>query len=208
MALNMEDVRYVPPGVELNRAEDYLVDAGDLLFTRYSGNPDYVGACAMVPDHATHVLHPDKLIRVKVDRSIVEPGFIEMAAVVGITRQAIRSRVKTTAGQTGISGSDLRSVPFPVPPIDIQRRIIEEVDGVLAWLQRTEDYVSASERRSSALRSSVLAAAFSGKLVPQHSDDEPASVLLERIAAERASSNTNGFGRSRRLRALREEVTA
>ena len=40
--------------------------------------------------------------------------------------------------------------------------------------------------RAASLRRSILAAAFSGQLVPQDPDDEPASVLLERIRAERA----------------------
>ena len=134
MALDINDIRYVPAHAKLKNPEDYLVEPGDLLFTRYSGNPEYVGACAMVPTHATPMLHPDKLIRVRVNREIVEPRFLEMAASTGVTRQDIRSRVKTTAGQTGISGSDLKSVPFPVPPIETQRQIIEHVDRMLDWL--------------------------------------------------------------------------
>jgi type I restriction enzyme S subunit len=56
-----------------------------------------------------------------------------------------------------------------------------------------------AERRSTSLRSSVLAAAFSGKLVPQDPSDEPASVLLERIAAERVAA-ANGHRPARRPR--------
>jgi type I restriction enzyme S subunit len=42
-------------------------------------------------------------------------------------------------------------------------------------------------RRADALRQSILKAAFAGKLVPQDENDEPASVLLERIRAEHAA---------------------
>jgi type I restriction enzyme, S subunit len=208
MILNVEDVRYVPTEIKLNNVESYIIEPGDLLFTRYSGNPEYVGACAMVPDLIKPVLHPDKLIRVKMNRAIAEPRFMEIAASVGVTRQAIRSRVKTTAGQTGISGSDLKAVPFPVPPMEIQHRIIDEVNRVLVGIQRTDDTVGFAERRSSGLRSSILAAGFSGKLVPQGLNDEPASALLERIAAKRTASNGHRTTRARKRRAPEQEATA
>jgi type I restriction enzyme S subunit len=52
--------------------------------------------------------------------------------------------------------------------------------------------------RSSALRQSVLRSAFSGELVPQDPADEPAPALLERIAAERATSSAEAPKRGRR----------
>ena len=48
--------------------------------------------------------------------------------------------------------------------------------------------MDAALARSAGLRRSVLKAAFEGRLVPQDPSDEPASVLLERIAAERAAA--------------------
>ncbi len=167
MALNTEDVRYVPDGASIKNISDYFVDPGDLLFTRYSGSPELVGACAVVPDHTSKLLHPDKLIRVKVNHAIMEPRFMELAAAVGMTRQEIRNRVKTTAGQTGISGSDLKAVPFPVPPVNVQRQIVEKAEGELAWIRKVEESVMSAEKRSSQLRSSILSAAFSGKLTSE-----------------------------------------
>lgn len=51
---------------------------------------------------------------------------------------------------------------------------------------------------SGALRRSVLKAAFEGRLVPQDLSDEPASVVLERIRAERAASDGSAVGRGRK----------
>jgi type I restriction enzyme S subunit len=184
MALDITDVRYVPNPDQLKRADDFLLEVGDLLFTRYSGNPEYVGACAIVPPAPQRLLYPDKLIRVQVNQRLADPRFVAMAASAGHTRREIRARVKTTAGQTGISGSDLRTVPFPLPPLEVQRRIIEEVDKSLTSISALEDDVLSGFKRASSLRSSLLGAAFSGKLVPQDLSDEPASVLLERIATE------------------------
>ncbi len=187
LSLDISDVRYVPHPDKLDRADDFTLTDGDLLFTRYSGNPEYVGACAMVPPGAPSLLYPDKLIRVQVDRSRALPRFIEIAASAGRSREEIRRRVKTTAGQTGISGGDLRTVPFPVPPLDTQEVIITEVDRLLSCITTLDGEIHLDLHRSSVLRSSILAAAFSGKLVSQDPTDEPASVLLEHIAAERAA---------------------
>lgn len=195
MALNTTDVRYVPASAKID-ASSFILEGGDLLFTRYSGNPEYVGACASVPPLNTELLYPDKLIRVQVDRAVIEPRFVEIAASAGQTRRTIRSRVKTTAGQTGISGRDLKSVPFPVPPLNTQRRIIRAVESAMTRIGRLEEELTLGMKRSTSLRSTILAAAFSGKLVSQDPTDEPASALLERIAAERASSNDNKSARA------------
>jgi type I restriction enzyme S subunit len=53
-----------------------------------------------------------------------------------------------------------------------------------------------------------LAAAFSGKLVPQEATDEPASILLQRIAAERAAHHDDKAIQARKPRVPRKKVTA
>lgn len=186
LALDVNDVRYA--SVDPESCGDFLVDEGDLLFTRYSGNPDYVGACARVPRLSRPTLHPDKLIRAVVDRSVADSAYVEIACATGVTRDEIRTRRKTTAGQVGIAGGQLKTVQVPVPPLDEQRRIVAEVDQQLSLVDSLAAAIDSGLRRSAALRRAILARAFAGELVPQDPDDEPASALLERIAAERAAS--------------------
>ena len=57
------------------------------------------------------------------------------------------------------------------------------------WIDQVVDH---SLTRAERLRQSILKRAFEGKLVPQDPNDEPASVLLERIRAERAAASPNG----------------
>lgn len=186
MALDVEDIRYAD--VEPSQAEPFLTREDDLLFTRYSGNADYVGACARVPRMSEAALHPDKLIRVVVDTSQAEPAFVELACSAGVSREAIRSRRKTTAGQVGIAGGQLRTVPIPLPPLTEQRRIVARVEEQLSAIDALRTAIERARRRSASLRRAVLERAFRGELVPQDPSDEPASELLERIQAERAAA--------------------
>lgn len=82
----------------------------------------------------------------------------------------------------------LKALPIPLPPREEQARIVAEVDRQMSFIDACERAVDAALEKSAALRRSVLRAAFEGRLVPQDPNDEPASVLLERIRAERAAA--------------------
>ena len=79
-------------------------------------------------------------------------------------------------------------MPIPLPPLAEQHRIVAEVERQMSVIQQAEAAVDASLKGSDRLRQSILKQAFSGQLVPQDPNDEPASVLLERIRAEREAS--------------------
>ena len=84
-----------------------------------------------------------------------------------------------------MSVSKVGRLPVPLPPLAEQRRIVAEVERRLSVVQQAEAAVEASLQRAERLRQSILKRAFSGQLVPQDPDDEPASALLERIRAQR-----------------------
>ena len=77
---------------------------------------------------------------------------------------------------------------MPLPPLAEQRRIVAEVERRLSVSQQAEAAVAANLTRAERLRQSILKQAFSGKLVPQDPNDEPAAALLERIRAEREAA--------------------
>lgn len=164
LALNLSDLRYSELTLDQVGQLGGLLSAGDVLFTRYNGNPRFVGACAVVTDRVLPLTYPDKLIRVRVDAERVLPEFLAAACAVGTSRQEIQSLVKTTSGQAGISGHDLRSVKVTLPTIQTQRALLarfHEVEGSVSMLARALEDI---QRRSSTLRTSLLASAFSGRL--------------------------------------------
>jgi type I restriction enzyme S subunit len=97
------------------------------------------------------------------------------------------------AGQGGaqpnISQTILNELTIPVPPLDEQLAIAAHIELTLSNVDALTHAVEVAFSDGRALRRAILKRAFSGKLVPQDTSDDPASALLERIVAERASSN-------------------
>jgi hypothetical protein len=85
--------------------------------------------------------------------------------------------------------SQIADFAVPTPTLDEQRGIVAEIDRRLSVVDSMADQVEKALCRCAALRRAILQWAFSGNLVGQDPADEPASVLLERIAAEQAESD-------------------
>lgn len=83
----------------------------------------------------------------------------------------------------------LNSIYFPLPPLAAQHRIVAKIEELLPYIDRydkAENQLTALNTTfPEALKKSILQEAVQGKLVLQNPDDEPASVLLERIRAEK-----------------------
>ena len=166
---------------------EYRLHKGDLVFTRYNGSRGYVGVAAVYEGDESHV-YPDKLIRCEIARDLVDPGYLVKAVNCGQSRRFVESRIRTTAGQAGISGGDLKAIPIPLCPLEEQILISSRLDTQFSEISRFELEIETGLRKASFMRQSILRRAFSGQLVPKDPNDEPASALLERIRSERAGS--------------------
>ena len=113
-----------------------------------------------------------------------------------------------TTGRKKLTQRALLGIPLALPPEHEQIAIATELDHRISVIGHLEEQIDSALVRASATRRSILNEAFSGRLVSQDQGDEPASALLERIAAERAPSNAHKPTRSRRLQRTREEATA
>ena len=118
---------------------------------------------------------------------------IALAAYLNIALNSDQTRRRTAGivhgvGRPRLNSREIKGISLPVPALGEQHRIVAEVERRLSLIQQAETAVDASLKRAGRLRQSILKQAFSGRLVPQDPNDEPASVLLERIRAQRAAS--------------------
>ena len=89
----------------------------------------------------------------------------------------------------GVSRDKIQNILFPLPPLEEQKRIVSKIESLESFI---DDYDKAETELSELneafpeqIKKSLLQYAIQGKLVPQDPNDEPASVLLEKIKAEK-----------------------
>ena len=93
-------------------------------------------------------------------------------------------------GIQGLSSNALHALLFPVPPLAEQQRIVAKIEELLPHIEEYDRVEQKLDKLNTEfpeqLKKSILQWAIQGKLLPQNPDDEPASVLLDRIRAEKA----------------------
>lgn len=154
--LRVSEVRYSELDEGALSDTDSLLLEGDLLFTRYNGNIDYVGACATVPYGVGPLTYPDKLIRVRVDLKITDPRYVAHAFASPGLRSQIAVLARTTAGQVGISGASLKNIAIPMPSLTEQHRIVEVLEDHLSRLDVATTNLIVNRLRLTRLTKRVL----------------------------------------------------
>ena len=91
----------------------------------------------------------------------------------------------TGSAQPKMTQDNMNSILIPLPPYNEQKRLSQHLDEIMAMVDRIEIGKIESIELISKAKSKILDLAIRGQLVPQDPDDEPASVLLERIRAEK-----------------------
>jgi len=184
--LDFSNLKYFP--LNWPKLDDFLLQDGDVLFNR-TNSAELVGKTAVYKRFHPRAVFASYLIRVRTHNDYV-PDLLSFYINSFYGRRYIASVVSQQVGQANVSGTKLSRMPVVVPPIAEQRRIVAEVERRLSLVGALEASVEAALARAGRLRQAVLKQAFEGRLVPQDPDDEPASVLLERIRAQREARTT------------------
>ncbi len=162
--------------------ETYRLEPGDLLLNEASGSPGEVGKPVVWDGEVENCCFQNTLLRVRSTEVNIRYlyWYCFASALSGRFGDAGRGVNIRHLGKGGLA-----QFPIPVAPSDQQGQIAAQLDQQFEQTKRLEQAAQEVLNRVAALRQAVLAQAFAGKLVPQDPDDEPASALLERIAASR-----------------------
>lgn len=169
--------------------------SGDLLIVRSNGSIDLVGQSAVADTQVSGFLFAGYLIRIRLKNKEVTPYFVHYWLRSPQARSAINAAAKSTSGVNNINSEQLKNLQIKIPSLSKQRIIVSRVIKAFSHADRLETEAERVLALLDRLESSLLAKAFRGELVPQDPDDEPASVLLDRIQAERAAAPKPKRGR-------------
>ena len=162
--------------------ERYRLEPGDLLLNEASGTPNEVGKPVIWDGEIEECCFQNTLLRLRPREVNLDYlyWYCYLSALTGRFGEAGRGVNIRHLGKRGLS-----RFPIPVAPRSEQTLIAGDITERFDQMESLHQLVEDARKRVGMLRRSVLAEAFAGRLVPQDPDDEPASVLLERIAASR-----------------------
>ncbi len=181
--IDLSDVMQMAfPGYDVER---YQLHPGDILLNE-GQSPEYLGRPAMYRGELPGACFTNTLIRFQA-YDHVKPDFALLVFRNHMHSGRYSKEGTITTNIAHLGAGRFGTVEFPVPPLDEQLEIVRRVETLFALADRIEARYQAISERVDKLTQSLLAKAFRGELVPQDPNDEPASVLLERIRAQRAA---------------------
>jgi len=145
-------------------ASRFLVERGDFLISRGNGSLRLVGLGGLVTDEPDPVAFPDTLIRARPDRGQLDPEYLALVWNSTTVRRQVEASAKTTAGIYKVNQKDLGAVSIPMTSLAEQATVVARVRESRDALAAVTEARIRALTRLSALRRSLLATAFSGRL--------------------------------------------
>ncbi len=181
--IHRERLRYVDEATFQRRVRRLIPQAGDVVFAREGT----VGTAVTVPADL-HICLGQRVMLFRPDPAAIDGDFMSFMMNADVVKQQYRPRILgTTAPHLNVR--DAKALRVPVPPLSVQQSIVAKAQALGAVFALVDTALGDSTVRAAALRSSVLAYAFAGKLLSQDRRDELAEVHPGRVTADCTVTN-------------------
>ena len=171
--------------IEESEIENYILKKNDILFARTGGT---VGKSYLVNEVSNEAIYAGYLIRTRYSSQLCAK-YLKLFMESSLYWAQLKEGTIATA-QPNCNGQKLSKMILPLPPLAEQHRIVAKIEELMP---KVEEYGKAQEALDKLnaelpekLKKSILQEAIEGRLVPQDPNDEPASVLLDKIRKEKA----------------------
>lgn len=167
--------------------KNHTVKSGDIIFSSFITENVRV---AMLPVSIQRAVNKADCFCVRLYGKTLSNAFAVMFLSTRHVFKQLEAQIHGV-GRPRINTTQLKEVVIPICGIEEQQVIISLVEARLSEVDQLNQTITTALQQAETLRQSILKKAFSGQLVPQDPNDEPASELLARIKAERLASQGN-----------------
>jgi type I restriction enzyme S subunit len=182
---NLDDVKEM--NFDDNEFARFKLRPGDVLLNEGSGSAKEVGKPAIWQGEIEDCCFQNTLLRVQ-PAACSSEFLYRYFLFCALTELFVSSTQGVNIYHIGKEG--LARFPVPLPPRQEQDEIVRLIEKAFTWIERLATEATSARKLIDHLDQAILAKAFRGELVPQDPNDEPASVLLERIRAQRQTTST------------------
>ena len=159
----VKDYYYKRVNLTVDEITRYSLEIGDLIVNRVNSMP-YLGKCALVRFLGETTVFESNMMRIKLDNEKVNGDFLTYYLSSSTGRKELTKSAKQAVNQASINQTDVGNAIVPMPPVEIQKRLLTYIESRLSVCDSIEQTVDTALQQAEAMRQSILKDAFEGRL--------------------------------------------
>lgn len=174
------DMNLTIPEAKFHLLPNYHLQEGDVIM----GRRGEMARCALIGKNENGWFCGTGSLFFRPNLKKIYPQYLYWVLSNSNTKAFLEGEAKGST-MSNLNLNIVRNIPIPLPSLKEQKEIVSKVEKLFAFADKIETRYAKAKTMLDKMPQSILAKAFRGELVPQNPDDEPASVLLERIKKEK-----------------------